>query len=118
MTARESIMGALATVPGLVPTATTPVAPAPGSAWPRWVVTNYQNGKLANLAVNDYDVFVVLPNDAPEETVEAADGLLPSVVAALAKVGTVVSGRPVAVQIESGSTLPGIAVRLTPRKNL
>src|SRR5262245_56614296 len=105
MTARDAIVAALATVPSLTPTSTTPVAPVPGSAWPRWVITNYQGGKLCALAVHDYDVWVALPNDVPEETVEAADGLLPIVVAALAKVGTVVSAQPVAIQNEDTSTM-------------
>lgn len=116
MTARDDIAAALATVPGLTPTVATPVAPVPGNAWPRWVVTNYQRGKLSSLPVPDYDVWVVLPNDAPETTVETADGLLPQVAAALGKVGTVVSAQPVAIALEDTSTMPGIRVRLTPRK--
>jgi len=116
MTARDAIVEALGTVTGLTPSTTTPVAPVPGSAWPRWVITNYQGGKLCALAVHDYDVWVVLPNDVPEETVETADGLLAEVATALGKVGTVISAQPVAIQLDDASTMPGFRVRLTPRK--
>lgn len=116
MTAREAIVTALGTVPGLAPSVTNPQAPTPGAAWPRWVTTNYQNGKLCALAVPDYDVYIVLPNDVAEETVESADGLLPAIAAALGRVGTVISAQPVAIQLDDSSTMPGLRVRLTPRK--
>lgn len=116
MSARDAIVAALGTVPGLAPSTTNPPAPGAGSAWPRWVETQYQNGKLCTPGVNVYDVFVVLPNDAPEETVETADGLLPQIAGALARVGTVTNASPVAIALDEGSTMPGLRIRLTPRK--
>jgi hypothetical protein len=116
MTVRDSIVAALATVPGLLPSITNPPAPVAGSAWPQWTITNYQGGKLCDLAVHDYDVVIVLPNDVREETVESADGFLPIVQRALSRVGTVVSAQPVTIQMESAAAMPGIRVRLTPRR--
>lgn len=115
MTARQAIVDALGTVPGLAPTSTHPKAPTPGVCWPRWVETRYQNGKLCNLAVADYDVYVILPNAAMETTVETSDGLLPQVATALGKIGTVALANPVAIQFDEGSTMPGFVVRVTPR---
>jgi len=112
---RARIVEALNTVEGLTATPTTPDTPSKGSAWPVWEMTRFA-GKLALVPVNDYAVLVVLPNGYAPETVEQADGFLPMVAAALAKVGTLTTAEPVAIQIADSSTMPGLRFRITPRE--
>jgi hypothetical protein len=112
-TGRDVIGEALATVPGLIPTDTTPKAPTPGAAWPRWVQTTFA-GKLHRVAVSAYDVLVVLPAGTNEITVESADGLMEDIATALMKIGTVESCQPVALTFDEGTTMPGLQFRCTP----
>lgn len=112
-TARDAIKDALATVVGLIPTDTTPNAPTPGAAWPRWVQTRF-SGKLAMVAVSDYDVLVVLPAGTNETTVESGDGLVVTISEALMKIGTVEFCQPVALTFDEGTTMPGLQFRTTP----
>jgi hypothetical protein len=113
VSARDEIKAALATVPGLIPTDTTPKAPTPGACWPRWVQSRF-TGKLRFLPTSDYDVLVVLPAGASEVSVEAADGLMAAVAAALLKIGTVDYCQPVSLTFDEGTTMPGLQFRTTP----
>lgn len=115
MSARDDLVTALATVPGISALTTSPDAPVAGSAWPRWVQTRYVGGKLHLIAVNDYDVYAVLPNGAEAATVEQGDGLLPMLAAALLPVAAIDFAEPVSIQFDEGQTMPGIRIRLTPK---
>lgn len=115
MSGRSRIIEALKTVEGINPHATTPDAPTAGDAWPVWTITNY-GGKLSMLAVNEYAVLVLLPAGHALSTVELADGLTPQVAAALSKIGTVTTAEPVAIQVATGSVMPGLRLRVTPRE--
>lgn len=92
-----------------------PDTPAKGSAWPVWETTRYA-GKLALVGLNDYAVLVILPNGYAPETVEQADGFAPMVAAALAKVGTLTTAEPIALQVADSSTMPALRFRMTPRE--
>ena len=114
MSGRSRLVEALATVEGITAYPSLPDAPTRGSAWPVWVMARYA-GKLALVPLNDYDVLVILPAGYALDTVEQADGLLPMVAGALAKVGTLTTAEPVAIQVADSSTMPGLRIRVTPR---
>lgn len=115
MSARDRIAGALGTVEGINPHTTTPDAPTWGDAWPVWVMGR-NTGKLSLTLINDYDVLAILPAGVLATTVESADGLVPLLVGALAKVGTVATAEPISMQVADSSTMPAVRVRLTPRE--
>lgn len=112
---RQAIVDALATVEGVSPHYTNPDAPVAGDAWPVWVIANF-SGKLCRVVVNDFDVLAILPASYAPTTVESGDGLMPLLATALSKVGTVQTAEPVAIQVADSSTMPGLRVRVTPRK--
>ena len=112
---RARIVEALDTVEGINGHASAPDSPVAGDAWPRWVIARY-GGKLALTMLNEYDVLAILPAGYSPTTVEQADGLLPMLSAALAKVGTLTSAEPVSIQVADSSTMPGLRIRMTPRE--
>ena len=112
---RARVVEALATVESINAHPSAPDAPVAGDAWPVWVIAN-TTGKLALALVNSYDVLVILPAGYSATTVEQADGLVPMLVAALAKVGTVPTAEPVQIQVADSSTMPGLRIRITPRE--
>jgi hypothetical protein len=114
LSARDAVVEALATVPELQPFATMPDTPVAGAAWPVWAESHYRGGKLAHPVVHTYDVRVLLPSGYHPDTVDAADGLIEEVMAALSKCGTVETVGPVLVVFETNqSTMPGITARVT-----
>jgi hypothetical protein len=112
-TGRERIVSALGTVAQLSAYPSAPDNPVAGDAWPVWVMGRYA-GKLGLTLVNDYDVLAILPAGYAATTVETGDGLLWPLSSALAKVATLVTAEPVAIQVGS-STMPGLRIRCTPR---
>lgn len=115
MSTRDRIAAALGTVDGITAHTTTPDAPTWGDAWPVWVIGR-NSGKLSLTLVNDYDALAILPAGVLASTVESADGLVPRLVAALAKIGTVATAEPISMQVADSSTMPAVRVRLTPRE--
>lgn len=73
MTAREDILAALATVPGLSPHPSQPPAIAAGTAWPVWRSSTWANRCLA---LGTWWVYVALPAAALDVTVAEADPLV------------------------------------------
>lgn len=115
MYGRARIVEALGTVEGINAHASAPDAPVAGDAWPVWVIANMA-GKLALVPVNSYDVLTILPAGYSISTVERADGLMPMLVSALSKVGTVPTAEPVQIQVADSSIMPGLRIRITPRE--
>lgn len=115
MSARGRIVEALATVEGINGHATKPDAPVAGDAWPVWAMTNY-GGKLSLVALTDYDVVAIVPAGYAVTTIEATDGLLPMLAAALSKVGTLTNAVPDSVLVADSSTMPAVRLRITPRE--
>jgi hypothetical protein len=115
MSGRARIVEALATVEGINAHPSAPDAPVAGDAWPRWVTSTYA-GKLSLVLTHQYDVLAILPAGYAATTVEQADGLLPMLSAALAKVGTLATAEPVSIQVADSSTMPGLRIRMTPRE--
>jgi len=114
LTAREAVVEALATVPGLTASPTMPDTPVAGAAWPVWAESHYRGGKLAHPIAHTYDVRVLLPSGYHPDMVDAADGLIEEVMGALTKCGTVETVGPVLVVFEANqSTMPGISARVT-----
>jgi hypothetical protein len=71
-------------------------------------------GKLSRPLSHTYEVRVVLPAAYHPDTVDAADGLIDQVCAALSKVGTVDVAQPVSIVFEQNQTqMPGLLVRVT-----
>jgi hypothetical protein len=114
LSARGAVVEALALVPGLEVTASMPLTPTAGAAWPVWAESHYRGGKLAHPIAHTYDVRVLLPAGSHPDTVDAADGLIEAVMGALSKVGTVETVGPVLVVFETNqATMPGITARVT-----
>jgi hypothetical protein len=114
LSARDAVVDALRTVPGLDVTPTMPDTPTPGAAWPVWAESSYRGGKLTHPIVHTYEVRVLLPAGYHPDTVDAADGLIEQVMAALSKAGTVETAGPVVVVFDPNSTsMPGISARVT-----
>lgn len=112
--ARQAIVDALATVPGLTPSVVMPDTPVAGAAWPVWSESAYRAGKLANPLGHTYDVRVILPDGATLDTVDAGDGLVEQVMSALSKVGTVETAGPVQIIFDPNALImPGITARVT-----
>ena len=108
-------MAALATVPGITVHASAPDAPAAGSAWPKWTESRLQGGKLTQPLAHTFEVLAVLPPGYGAATVEAADEVLPALVAALARVAAVDVADPVQLTYQPGNTVPALRIRCTPR---
>lgn len=85
-----------------------------GSAWPRWVQTTYR-GRLCSVAIDDFDVYVVLPADYLDTTVDQGDAFRDVVEPALAPVAVIAYSEPVAVQFNDQQTMPGLRFRVTSR---
>lgn len=111
--ARQAVLDALSTVPGLVPVSTLPDTPMPGAAWPVWRESAYGPGKLSRPLTHTYEVRVVLPAGWLPETVDTADGLLDQLCAALSTVGTLIVATPVLIQFDNATSMPGINARVT-----
>lgn len=111
---RAAIVGALATVPGLVSSSNVPDVPTEGSAWPTWVQTTF-DGVLAVPGRPTYDVYVLLPAGYITDTVEKADGLLGQVTEALWTLAVVQLAEPVQVRFENQVTMPGLRLRIIVR---
>lgn len=109
---RAAILDALALVPGLLPTPTMPDTPMAGAAWPVWAETRYRDGKLTRPLTSTYEVRVILPAGWLPETVDAADGLVDNLAAALSTVGLVDVVNPVLITFDSAS-MPGLNARVT-----
>jgi len=114
MSARQAVVDALATVPGLTAFPVMPDTPVAGAAWPVWSESAYRLGKLANPVGHTYDALVILPDGATLDTVDAGDGLVEQVMSALSKVGTVATCGPVQIPFNpNATTMPGISARVT-----
>jgi len=114
---RTRIVDALATVPGLTPTPATPDTITEGAAFPKWIESRFSSGKLSRPMLHTFDVIVVLPAGYNPDTVDAADGLVPQVMAALAGIASVDLAEPVQLTFPAGTSpsLPGLRIRCTPQ---
>lgn len=110
--ARQTLIDALAAVPGLSAGASAPDVATPGAAWPRWVQTTY-NGRLCAVQADSYDVYAVLPADYAAATVESGDELRDLIEPALLRVCQLAYSEPVAVQFNDNQTMPGLRFRVT-----
>jgi hypothetical protein len=110
---RQAVLNALATVPGLVVTPTLPDTPMAGAAWVVWAESRYGAGKLSRPLTHTYEARVVLPAGWLPETVETADGLVDMLCSALSTVGALDSARPVNIQFDNATSMPGISARVT-----
>jgi hypothetical protein len=113
VSARDAVLQALQTVPGVVPTSTMPDTPMAGAAWVVWAESRFGTGKLSRPLTHTYEARVVLPAGWLPETIDTADGLLDALCAALARVGDLDSARPVLIQFDNGTSMPGISARVT-----
>lgn len=109
---RQAILDALATVPGLLPSASMPDTPMAGAAWPVWSETRYREGKLTRPLTHTYEVRVILPAGWLPETVDVADGLLDNLAAALAGVGNLDAVQPVQIAFDNSAAMPGLNARV------
>ena len=112
-TARQAVLDALATVPGLVPVGSLPDTPMPGAAWPVWAESRFRDGKLARPLTHTYEVRVILPAGWTPETVDTADGLVEALCNALSAVGTLDAANPVQIAFDNNTSMPGINARVT-----
>lgn len=112
---RAALVGALSTVPGLVAASNAPDVATAGAAWPRWIQTTYA-GRLCSVAVDEFDVYVVLPGDYIDTTVDQGDAFRDLVEPALAPVAVIAYSEPVAVQFNDNQSMPGLRFRVTARK--
>lgn len=108
--ARQAILDALSTVPGLHPTASMPDVATAGAAWPVWEQTTTTRGKLAHVFTRAYGVVVVLPADYLPETVDSAEGLDELVSMALLPVGPFDRITPAMVTFDDANAMPAIQV--------
>lgn len=111
---RQSLVDALAAVPGVSAGTAAPDVATAGAAWPRWVQSTY-NGRLCTVTADTYDVFVVLPGDYLTTTVDRGDELRDLIEPALMAVPrSVISySEPVAVQFNDSQTMPGLRFRVS-----
>jgi hypothetical protein len=114
-TARQLVMDALASVPGLTVTETMPDVPMPGAAWPVWSECVYGLGKMSRPLVHAYEVRVILPQGWTPETVDVADGLVENLAAALSRLGPLEWVRPVQITFSNNASnaMPGLNARVT-----
>jgi hypothetical protein len=111
-TTRAAIVEALAAIPGITSYPVVPDQATTGAAWPRWVQTTY-DGALCRLAKDTYEVFVTLPGDYLEHTVDQGDGFRDTVALALSLLGRVEYVEPVQIQFQDQQAMPGLRLRLT-----
>lgn len=114
-TARQLVLDALATVPGLTVYPTMPDTPMAGAAWPVWAECLYGLGKMSRPLVHAYEVRVVLPQGWLPETVDVADGVVEQLAAALSRLGPLDWVRPVQITFSNNASnaMPGINARVT-----
>jgi hypothetical protein len=112
---RDRLVEALGRVEGITAAESAPDVPAPGSAWPKWVESRYQLGKLTQPLVHAFDVLVVLPAGYDATTVEAADKWLPALMHELALVASVDVAEPVQLTYPPNASTPALRIRATPR---
>lgn len=103
---------ALAGVSGLSATLSAPDVATAGAAWPRWVQTTY-SGALCDPADDTFDIYVVLPADYAQQTVDDGDTFRDAVEVALWSVSTIAYAEPVAIQFSDHQTMPGLRFRVT-----
>lgn len=108
--ARQAILDALATVPGLSPTPAMPDVATAGAAWPVWQETSVTRGKLAHVYTRTYNVVAVLPADYLPETIDEAEGLDEALATAMARVGKFDRVVPVLVTFDDNNSMPGVQV--------
>jgi hypothetical protein len=109
---RGAIVAALDDVAGLTAYRVAPDQATAGAAWPRWVQTTY-DGALCRLAKDTYEVFVTLPGDYIEHTVDQGDAFRDVVALALINLGRVEYAEPVQIQFQDQQAMPGLRLRLT-----
>jgi hypothetical protein len=90
-----------------------PDTPMAGAAWPVWSESRYRDGKLIRPLTHTYEVRVVLPAGWLPETVDTADGLVDTLMAALSTVGLVDVANPVQIAFDNTTSMPGINARVT-----
>lgn len=111
---RDLIVAALATVPSLSASPSTPDVPTEGAAWPVWVQSTF-DGVLALPGRATYDIYALLPAGYALHTVETGDGLLGQICTALWQVCVVQLAEPVQVRFENQTTMPGLRLRVIMR---
>jgi hypothetical protein len=84
-----------------------------GAAWVVWAESRYGTGKLSRPLTHTYEARVVLPAGWLPETVDTADGLIEILCAALARCGELDNARPVNIQFDNATSMPGISARVT-----
>jgi hypothetical protein len=114
---RAAICDALREIGELSVHSTAPDTPVAWDAFPRWALSNYRGGRLAWLAVHEYDALVILPAGYEPDTVEQGDSLLDRVAYALSTVGVVQTAEPIQIQFNSGTAMPALRVRIVPHIN-
>lgn len=114
--ARQAIVDALATVPGVSATLSKPDEPVAGAAWPRWAITEHEgNVRLCGLAAHELDVYVLLNAGYEPHTVDEGDALLDACVAALWPIGRVIRSQPTLVIFDQQRSMPALLIRVSPR---
>jgi hypothetical protein len=113
--ARQLVMDALATIPGLTVYATMPDVPMAGAAWPVWAECAYGLGKMTRPLTHAYEVRVILPQGWTPETVDVADGLVEQLATALSRLGPLEWVRPVQITFSNNASnaMPGLNARVT-----
>lgn len=109
---RKALVDALSMVPGLSAGSNAPDVATAGSAWPRWVQTTYA-GHLCDLTADEYDVYVVLPGDYLDTTVDQGDTFRAEVEPALLTVARIQWAEPVSIQFQDQQNMPGLRFRVT-----
>jgi hypothetical protein len=115
LAARQAIVDALATIPGVSATPAMPDTPVAGAAWPVWSASSFSGGKMSNPITHTYNVVMVLPAGYLPDTVDASDGVVEQVMTALQKVGVVQDVTPGTVTFvdPEQTSMPGINARVT-----
>ena len=111
---RTLLVQALATVPSLTASPNVPDVPTEGAAWPVWMQTTFDHS-LGQPGIGTYDVYALLPAGYITTTVEAAEGLLGLICAALWQVSIVQLAEPVQVRFDNQTTMPGLRLRVRMR---
>lgn len=109
---RSRLVAALATIPGITAYPVVPDQATAGAAWPKWIQTVYQNGKLCQLAVDTYDVLVTLPASYIGVTVDQGDAFRDVVAEAVFPVGQVQLIEPVSITFQDRQTMPALRLRV------
>lgn len=113
--ARQVVVDALATVPGVVTYLSKPDEPVAGAAWPRWAITEHEGARLCATADHELDVYVLLNQGYQPSTVSDGDELLDAVVTALWPVARVLRSQPTLVIFDQQRSMPALLIRVIPR---